>query len=152
MLCSSTNVLLAGASRYTRYVDKGSNDPSDGILTFNYVASPYCIGNCISAIGGSSSSSAADVPTTVTETVLASSSALGDNTTRPASTSDTTMTVTVDIITVTTSDPIQTGHSTLESTRTASIESNSTPGVGSSGMNLRIKPISSFITSVVCYL
>ncbi|KAI0880877.1 killer toxin [Annulohypoxylon maeteangense] len=27
------------------YVDKGSNSPSDGILTFNYVAAPYCIDN-----------------------------------------------------------------------------------------------------------
>ncbi|KAJ5200812.1 killer toxin [Penicillium cf. griseofulvum] len=35
------------------FVDEGNNDPSDGILTFNYVANPYCIDNCISAVGGS---------------------------------------------------------------------------------------------------
>ena len=33
------------------YVDEGSNDPGDGILTFNYVKNPYCIENCISASG-----------------------------------------------------------------------------------------------------
>jgi len=33
------------------FVDEGSNDPSEGILTFNYVGSPYCIDNCISASG-----------------------------------------------------------------------------------------------------
>ncbi|KAJ5836901.1 killer toxin [Penicillium robsamsonii] len=37
------------------FVDDGNNDPSDGILTFNYVANPYCIDNCISAVGGSES-------------------------------------------------------------------------------------------------
>jgi hypothetical protein len=39
------------------FVDKGSNDPSDGILTFNYVANPFCVDHRISAVGGSSSSS-----------------------------------------------------------------------------------------------
>ncbi|MCJ1266693.1 hypothetical protein MMC22_006578 [Lobaria immixta] len=34
------------------FVDQGSNDPGAGILTFNYVESPYCVGNCISATGG----------------------------------------------------------------------------------------------------
>ena len=33
------------------YVDDGSNDPDDGILTFNYVSNPYCIESCISASG-----------------------------------------------------------------------------------------------------
>jgi len=33
------------------FVDEGSNDPSEGILTFNYVGSPYCIETCISASG-----------------------------------------------------------------------------------------------------
>ena len=34
------------------FVDQnGNNDPSDGILTFNYVAHPYCTGNCISGMG-----------------------------------------------------------------------------------------------------
>ncbi|KAL6721700.1 hypothetical protein ACLMJK_000804 [Lecanora helva] len=33
------------------YVDQGSNDPSAGILTFNYVKNPDCIGNCLSANG-----------------------------------------------------------------------------------------------------
>ncbi|MCJ1463341.1 hypothetical protein MMC07_001948 [Pseudocyphellaria aurata] len=36
------------------FVDQGSNDPSAGILTFNYVKNPYCDGNCISATGTSS--------------------------------------------------------------------------------------------------
>ena len=31
------------------FVDEGSNDPSEGILTFNYVGNPYCIETCISA-------------------------------------------------------------------------------------------------------
>ncbi|KAI9705854.1 MAG: hypothetical protein M1836_005260 [Candelina mexicana] len=29
------------------YVDQGSNDPKDGILTFNYVKNPSCTGDCI---------------------------------------------------------------------------------------------------------
>lgn len=33
------------------FVDQGSNDPKDGILTFNYVKNPYCTGKCISAEG-----------------------------------------------------------------------------------------------------
>lgn len=33
------------------YVDQGSNDPRWGILTFNYVKNPFCIGNCLSANG-----------------------------------------------------------------------------------------------------
>lgn len=33
-------------------VDQQSNDPSDGILTFNYVANPFCDGGCMSASGG----------------------------------------------------------------------------------------------------
>lgn len=33
------------------YVDWNSNDPRWGILTFNYVGNPYCIGNCLSANG-----------------------------------------------------------------------------------------------------
>ncbi|KAI3330317.1 hypothetical protein F4824DRAFT_505168 [Ustulina deusta] len=52
------------------FVDEGSNDPSGGILTFNYVAAPYCIGNCISAVGRSSNSSPStnlgSTPTTTT--------------------------------------------------------------------------------------
>ncbi len=31
------------------YVTKGSNDPSDGILTFDYESNPYCIESCMSA-------------------------------------------------------------------------------------------------------
>ena len=34
------------------FVDQGSNDPSSGILTINYVDDPSCIGNCLSASGG----------------------------------------------------------------------------------------------------
>lgn len=37
------------------YVDQGSNNPKDGILTFNYVKSPDCVGECISANGASTS-------------------------------------------------------------------------------------------------
>jgi hypothetical protein len=33
------------------FVDEDSNDPSEGILTFNYVGSPYCVETCISAVG-----------------------------------------------------------------------------------------------------
>ncbi|KAI0138582.1 hypothetical protein F4776DRAFT_662955 [Hypoxylon sp. NC0597] len=33
------------------FVDKGSNDPSSGILTSNYVGNPFCGGNCISSVG-----------------------------------------------------------------------------------------------------
>ena len=29
------------------FVDQGSNDPDDGILTFNYVRHPYCTENCL---------------------------------------------------------------------------------------------------------
>lgn len=32
-------------------VDEGSNDPKDGILTFNYVKTPFCDGQCISGQG-----------------------------------------------------------------------------------------------------
>ena len=37
------------------FVDEGSNDSKDGILTFNYVDNPDCIGECISANGTASS-------------------------------------------------------------------------------------------------
>lgn len=37
------------------YVDQASNNPKDGILTFNYVKNPDCVGECISANGTSSS-------------------------------------------------------------------------------------------------
>ncbi|KAM0794289.1 hypothetical protein BDR22DRAFT_895303 [Usnea florida] len=33
------------------FVTEGSNDPSDGILTFNYVKNPFCDGSCMSASG-----------------------------------------------------------------------------------------------------
>ncbi|KAF2963426.1 hypothetical protein GQX73_g10151 [Xylaria multiplex] len=33
------------------FVDEGSNDPSSGILTSNYVGSPFCGGDCISSVG-----------------------------------------------------------------------------------------------------
>ncbi|KAI5921529.1 hypothetical protein F4810DRAFT_677540 [Camillea tinctor] len=33
------------------FVDQGSNDPSHGILTSNYVGNPYCSGNCINKVG-----------------------------------------------------------------------------------------------------
>ncbi|KAL9129302.1 MAG: hypothetical protein Q9217_002213 [Psora testacea] len=33
------------------FVDQGSNDPKDGILTFNYVSNPSCVGECIGADG-----------------------------------------------------------------------------------------------------
>ncbi|KAI2618186.1 hypothetical protein GGR54DRAFT_640754 [Hypoxylon sp. NC1633] len=33
------------------FVDQGSNDPSSGILTSNYVGNPFCGGNCISHVG-----------------------------------------------------------------------------------------------------
>ena len=36
------------------YVDQGSNDPSAGILTFNYVENPYCDKQCISDTGAAS--------------------------------------------------------------------------------------------------
>ncbi|KAF6222458.1 hypothetical protein HO133_001544 [Letharia lupina] len=36
------------------FVDQGSNDPSDGILTFNYVENPFCDQQCISDTGASS--------------------------------------------------------------------------------------------------
>ncbi|KAI0100551.1 hypothetical protein GGR51DRAFT_532401, partial [Nemania sp. FL0031] len=33
------------------FVDEGSNDPSSGILTSNYVGNPFCGGDCISSVG-----------------------------------------------------------------------------------------------------
>ncbi|KAI0382696.1 hypothetical protein F5Y04DRAFT_287746 [Hypomontagnella monticulosa] len=33
------------------FVDQGSNDPSSGILTSNYVGNPFCGGNCINQVG-----------------------------------------------------------------------------------------------------
>ncbi|KAI4860320.1 hypothetical protein F4820DRAFT_461812 [Hypoxylon rubiginosum] len=33
------------------FVDQGSNDPSSGILTSNYVGNPFCGGNCINSVG-----------------------------------------------------------------------------------------------------
>ncbi|KAJ5631707.1 killer toxin [Penicillium longicatenatum] len=53
------------------FVDEGSNDPSDGILTFDYVANPFCIDNCISAVGGSESDGAS---TTKSEVVTVTTS------------------------------------------------------------------------------
>jgi hypothetical protein len=43
------------------FVDEGNNDPSDGILKFDYVTNPYCIDNCISAVGGSESDGASTI-------------------------------------------------------------------------------------------
>lgn len=39
------------------FVDKGSNDPSDGILTVNDVKNPFCDGDCISVTGSPGASS-----------------------------------------------------------------------------------------------
>ncbi|MCJ1247407.1 hypothetical protein MMC30_004621 [Trapelia coarctata] len=39
------------------FVDEGSNDPSSGILTFNYVKNPFCDGDCISDTGSPGASS-----------------------------------------------------------------------------------------------
>lgn len=36
------------------FVDKGSNNPDEGILTFNYVGNPDCVGQCISDDGTTS--------------------------------------------------------------------------------------------------
>ncbi len=36
------------------FVDEGSNDPDEGILTFNYVGNPDCVGQCISDDGTTS--------------------------------------------------------------------------------------------------
>ena len=36
------------------FVDEGSNNPDDGILTFNYVGNPDCVGECISDNGTTS--------------------------------------------------------------------------------------------------
>ena len=36
------------------FVDERSNDPDEGILTFNYVENPDCIGQCISSDGTTS--------------------------------------------------------------------------------------------------
>lgn len=51
----SDQVLLHGCgtcgSVPIHYVDQGSNDPRWGILTFNYVKNPVCVGNCLSATG-----------------------------------------------------------------------------------------------------
>ncbi|KAI2470354.1 hypothetical protein F4781DRAFT_390665 [Annulohypoxylon bovei var. microspora] len=33
------------------FVDQGSNNPKDGILTSNYVGNPFCGGNCINSVG-----------------------------------------------------------------------------------------------------
>ena len=56
------------------FVDQGSNDPGAGILTFNYVKSPYCTGGCISSIGTSTNSSVvpATTPTITPRTVVRS--------------------------------------------------------------------------------
>ncbi|KAI1088038.1 hypothetical protein F5B19DRAFT_30263 [Rostrohypoxylon terebratum] len=115
------------------FVDEGSNDPSDGILTFNYVAAPYCVGNCISAVGGSSSSADAGTPTTVTETIVALSSTVEDSSMQLSSTLDTvpTATETVEVVTVTASDPAQTGTNTQAQIIVASATPSSTSGVAS---------------------
>ena len=59
------------------FVDEGSNDPSDGILTFNYVQDPFCVGNCISDTGSSGPSSITSSPEggAVTTTVVMSEAA-----------------------------------------------------------------------------
>lgn len=38
------------------FADRGSNDPKNGILTFNYVQNPDCVGECIRDIGSTSQS------------------------------------------------------------------------------------------------
>lgn len=40
-------------------IDQNSNDPADGILTFNYVEHPYCTERCISDDGGNSTNPSA---------------------------------------------------------------------------------------------
>ena len=52
------------------FVDEGSNDPSDGILTFNYVADPFCDGSCISD-DGTVPSSGSQSPENATDTLTA---------------------------------------------------------------------------------
>lgn len=65
------------------FVDEGSNDPSDGILTFNYVADPFCDKDCISDTGSPGSgnnestapatTSKGSIPTTLTVTKITGS-------------------------------------------------------------------------------
>ena len=44
------------------FVDEGSNDPGEGILTFNYVQYPICDHNCISDTGSLPSSGSGNAP------------------------------------------------------------------------------------------
>ena len=52
------------------FVDQGSNDPSSGILTFNYVSAPTCDRNCIRGIGSpnSGNSPSSQAPTQPSQT------------------------------------------------------------------------------------
>lgn len=46
------------------FVDRASNDPGDGILTFNYVHSPFCTENCLTeGLMGNGNKTTAAVPT-----------------------------------------------------------------------------------------
>jgi hypothetical protein len=76
------------------YVDEGSNDPTDGILTFNYVANPYCDGDCISNAPGpviiityyNTITLTSTVQTTVTSSVTSTSTQYSTNTITSTST------------------------------------------------------------------
>ncbi|MCJ1393622.1 hypothetical protein MMC18_006497, partial [Xylographa bjoerkii] len=56
-----TNALLAHGcticgSVPIHFIDEGSNDPGEGILSFNYQANPVCDGNCITGSGQTNAS------------------------------------------------------------------------------------------------
>ncbi|KAI1145062.1 hypothetical protein F4825DRAFT_444843 [Nemania diffusa] len=100
------------------FVDEGSNDPSDGILTFNYVAAPYCVGNCISAVGGSSSSSpspttTADDPSTTTAFVVVGLSTSLEDVAQSTGTEDKSTTTVFVVVGSSTALPSMTGATSL---------------------------------------
>ncbi|KAI0867263.1 hypothetical protein GGS24DRAFT_486195 [Hypoxylon argillaceum] len=100
------------------FVDEGSNDPSDGILTFNYVAAPYCVGNCISAVGGSSTSSlspttTADGQSTTTVFVVVGSSTSSEDVGQSTGTEDKSTATVFVVVGSSTALPSMTGATSL---------------------------------------
>ncbi|KAI0199840.1 hypothetical protein F4808DRAFT_461493 [Astrocystis sublimbata] len=128
------------------FIDEGSNDPSDGILTFNYVAAPFCDGNCISAVGGSgssSSNSAAADPSTTTVFVVVGSSTSAEEMTQPTDTSapyTTTVFVVVDSSTA--------SSSMTEATSDAITGSDSPTPTGNNGQVTRVPMLIMLVAAI----
>ncbi|KAI3320447.1 hypothetical protein HD806DRAFT_232844 [Xylariaceae sp. AK1471] len=130
------------------FVDQDSNDPSEGILTFNYVAAPYCVDNCISAVGGPSSSSpsstflgsttsesSTEEPLTTTVFVVSGSSTSADDMTQTTTAADQATTTVFVVV-----DSSTSLESMGKTTSSAMVASSSPTPSGNDGQLTRVPP------------